>query len=154
MTIPNLKAEDWIFLALLVFFSYSDLKSRVIEDWIWIPMIAFAIWNHRVIDTTIFFIMAVLVGMYDWEQKRFLTDYDQRALANGRTLTLYRGGDIKLMALAAASGQGLAVGVSWVFVSLYRVFRRGEGALPYAPFLLASTITIFLLALLWPVKIL
>lgn len=145
------KLSDWLLLlAILVFFSYSDLRSREISNLIIIPIIGFAVYEQRVIQTVAFLIAAVLLGLYDFRQNRFLGEYDEKAFKQGRTHTLYRGGDAKLMTMTvAASPLGIAgVGVSWGFVAAFRAISGMKGALPYAPFLLAGATVTFLLAYL------
>ena len=130
--------NEWLILIiLLVFFSSSDLNSRMVSNIIWIPIIAYALLNHKVLETSIFFVVSRLVGM------------------NGFIIEKYGGGDAKLMTLTVAmiSQAYLAIAASWIFLKLYRIVFKHRGGLPYAPFLLAGSVVIISLAYLCPGKI-
>ena len=145
-----------ILFALLILFSFTDLKSRSISNLIFIPIVGYAVYNHRILEGLIFLCLVSIIGLYDFEKRRFLEDYDAEEFKAGMTHTLYRGGDAKLMTLAAiASPLGIfCIAYSWITIKFFREVFNKRGPLPYAPFLLASSVITFFLAYLCHDKIL
>ena len=136
------RVSEFILLTLLAWFSLSDIRVRKVSPFIILAIVGFAIIRQSYIEAILFYILALIVGLYDFKFKRILCRADMRAWKNERTNTQYRGGDAWLMTMnVAALGKiGLAtVILSWGILWACRHGFNLTGPLPYAPFLLVST---------------
>ena len=111
-----------IFLLLMAFFCFTDIKYFTISNWIVLPAIVYGCY------LTGFWRVALimfLIGALLFKQEKLC------------------GGDVKLMAMCGAF-LGIwalpAFILSRIFVWLYRIIKRENGILPYAPFISASCI--------------
>ncbi len=117
----------YLFIALMLFFSFTDIKYYHISNWVILPAIFIGtIITGNWLSALIMF----LLGAYLFKQEKLC------------------GGDVKLMALVGAfiGVWGLPVFIlSRCAVWLYRIWRKETGILPYAPFIfLASVPFLFL----------
>lgn len=112
----------YIFLLLMAFFCFTDIKYYKISNWIVLPAIILgAILTGNWLSAVIMFLLGALL-------------YNQEKLC---------GGDVKLMAMCGAFLGVWALPAfifSRCFVWLYRIIKKETGMLPYAPFISISCV--------------
>jgi len=107
----------YIFILLMAFFCFTDIKYYTISNWVILPAIILGgILTGYWLPTIVMFLLGALL----FKQERLC------------------GGDVKLMAMAGAflGVKGLfAFMLSRCFIWLYRIIKKETRILPYAPFI-------------------
>jgi len=131
-----------LFIVLMIIFTISDLTDRTIPNWVVLPAIVIGCFlTKNLVPALIMLLIGIALFGFEW-----------KCPSCGHTekhktpLSFWRGGDVKLITMTGAFMGTIAlpmVILSIIGVYLYRICRNITGGLPYAPFLLASSLLTF-----------